>query len=556
MIALMYLVAPDGHLVSPRWRWAAVRPRHRRPAVPGRDPDGGPHRVRPGRSRRPVRRRARGHAQRRVPADHGRRAAGPGLDGAAAGARAPARSVSSCAPSPSPRPWPSSGSRSSSSARRSTTAMPTWVSGVPLAVAFFLMPILFAVAVLRYRLYELDVIISRTVVVAAGAGFAAVGYTALVVLAGRQVEGRTGGLWLSLLATALVALAFQPLRRGVVRLANRAAYGERAQPYEALADFSRRLSEAPDPDALLPAVAEAASPRGLRPRRAGPPRRPRQRPGDRHVGVVGRTRRHPARRARPHRGPAARRDRGGTPPRPPPAALRPAAARGARRPDRRRVPQHLAGRLAGRPGGRARLDDRRSSPASRRRLVAADVAGRRSLEAAIARDVLPFMETLRTEIRRARTAVAAGGAGRPRAARRRHQRGARGAARAHPRRLPDPARPRRPRAGAALAGRPVGGGRLVLRRRGLAAAASRRRWSAPCGRAAPRSSARPARTRWRSSSRRLLPRWSCGSGVRSATSTSTWSPTGSPSSTARCGVGDDLLELTVPVPEQAVAAQS
>ena len=56
-----------------------------------------------------------------------------------------------------------------------------------------------------------------------------------------------------------MALAFQPLRRFVVRLANRVAYGARAQPYEALADFSRRLAAAPDPDDLLPAVAEAAA---------------------------------------------------------------------------------------------------------------------------------------------------------------------------------------------------------------------------------------------------------------------------------------------------------
>ena len=43
----------------------------------------------------------------------------------------------------------------------------TWLAGVPLFVAFFLMPILFAVAVLRYRLFELDVIINRTAVLAA-----------------------------------------------------------------------------------------------------------------------------------------------------------------------------------------------------------------------------------------------------------------------------------------------------------------------------------------------------------------------------------------------------
>ena len=134
----------------------------------------------------------------------------------------------------------------------------TWLAGLPLFIAYFLVPILFATAILRHRLYDLDVIINRTVVLVAGTAFAALGYTTLVVIVGRQVEGRTGGFWLSLLGTAAVALAFQPLRRSVVRLANRMAYGARAQPYEALADFSRHLAESPSPDTLLPAVAEAA----------------------------------------------------------------------------------------------------------------------------------------------------------------------------------------------------------------------------------------------------------------------------------------------------------
>jgi hypothetical protein len=135
----------------------------------------------------------------------------------------------------------------------------TWLASMPLYVAYFLLPILFAIAVLRYRLYDLDVIINRTVILVAGTAFAALGYTFLVVTVGRMVEGRTSGFWVSLLATALVALAFQPLRRSVVRMANRLAYGVRAQPYEALSDFSNRLAGTPSPDTLLPAVAEAAA---------------------------------------------------------------------------------------------------------------------------------------------------------------------------------------------------------------------------------------------------------------------------------------------------------
>ena len=75
---------------------------------------------------------------------------------------------------------------------------------------------------------------------------------------GTLVDRQTGGFWLSLLATAVVAVAFQPLRRRINRLANRLAYGSRAQPYEELADFSRRLVDTPSADTLLPAVAAAA----------------------------------------------------------------------------------------------------------------------------------------------------------------------------------------------------------------------------------------------------------------------------------------------------------
>ena len=134
----------------------------------------------------------------------------------------------------------------------------TWAASLPLFASYLLLPILFAIAVLRYRLYNVEVILNRTLVLAAGTAFAALGYTTLVVGVGKLVDQQTSGFWISLLATALVALAFQPMRRSVVRLANRLAYGPRAQPYEALSDFSDRLARTPSPRTLLPAVAHAA----------------------------------------------------------------------------------------------------------------------------------------------------------------------------------------------------------------------------------------------------------------------------------------------------------
>ncbi len=135
----------------------------------------------------------------------------------------------------------------------------TWLAGLPLRLAQLAVPLCVAVAVLRHRLLEIDLIVNRAVMVALATALAATGYVSLVVAVGSAVGGGAGGFWPSLIATALVAMAFQPLRHRVVRLADRLAFGSAAAPYEALADFSRQLEDRPDPSALLPAVAEAAA---------------------------------------------------------------------------------------------------------------------------------------------------------------------------------------------------------------------------------------------------------------------------------------------------------
>ena len=134
----------------------------------------------------------------------------------------------------------------------------TWLAALPLRLAQLAVPLCVAVAVLRHRLLQIDLIVNRALMVALATGLAATGYVFVVVVVGSAVGEGAGGFWPSLIATAVVAMAFQPLRRRVVRLADRLAFGAAAAPYEALADFSRRLGDKPDPAALLPAVAEAA----------------------------------------------------------------------------------------------------------------------------------------------------------------------------------------------------------------------------------------------------------------------------------------------------------
>jgi signal transduction histidine kinase len=134
----------------------------------------------------------------------------------------------------------------------------TWLAALPLKLAQLAVPLCVAVAVLRHRLVQIDLIVNRALVLALATGLVAVGYVVVVVVAGAAVGQGTTGFWPSLLATALVALAFQPIRRAVLRVADRLAFGAAAAPYEALADFSRRVGDSPDPSHLLAAVAEAA----------------------------------------------------------------------------------------------------------------------------------------------------------------------------------------------------------------------------------------------------------------------------------------------------------
>jgi signal transduction histidine kinase len=102
----------------------------------------------------------------------------------------------------------------------------------------------FAVAITRYRLYDIDVVISKTVVYALLAIFISAVYVVVVVGIGQLLgQGGDASFGLSVAATALVAMAFQPVRRQVEQWANRLVYGERASPYEVLASFSHRAVE-------------------------------------------------------------------------------------------------------------------------------------------------------------------------------------------------------------------------------------------------------------------------------------------------------------------------
>lgn len=113
-------------------------------------------------------------------------------------------------------------------------------------------PVACGVAILKYRLYNLDVVIRKTVVVGAMALFIALVYAAIVGL-GSQLFNSSA---LSFAAAVVLALAFQPVRDRARRLADRLVYGKRATPYEVLADFSGRVGEAYGAEDVLPRMAQ------------------------------------------------------------------------------------------------------------------------------------------------------------------------------------------------------------------------------------------------------------------------------------------------------------
>jgi signal transduction histidine kinase len=122
--------------------------------------------------------------------------------------------------------------------------------------AIALVPAAIGIAIFRYRLYDIDVVINKTLVYGSLAVFITGVYVAIVVGLGSLAQrGARPSLALSIAATAVVAVAFQPVRAWVQRLANRLVYGRRATPYEVLADFAGRMAGAYAAEDLLPRMA-------------------------------------------------------------------------------------------------------------------------------------------------------------------------------------------------------------------------------------------------------------------------------------------------------------
>jgi signal transduction histidine kinase len=115
-------------------------------------------------------------------------------------------------------------------------------------------PVSCGIAILKHGLYDLDLVIGKTVVYALLAAFFTAVYLAIVVGVGTAV-GSSGNSFLTVVAAATIAVAFNPVRDRAKSLANRLVYGDRASPYEVLSEFSERVAGTYALEDVLPRMA-------------------------------------------------------------------------------------------------------------------------------------------------------------------------------------------------------------------------------------------------------------------------------------------------------------
>jgi signal transduction histidine kinase len=129
------------------------------------------------------------------------------------------------------------------------------IFGLVFNLALLCLWVAIGIAILKYRLDGIDIVISKAVLYGSLAVFITAVYAGLVVGVGTLVGGRDRPL-LAALAAAVVAVAFQPVRQRAGRLANRVVYGRRATPYQVLSEFAHRIGGAYASEDVLPQMAQ------------------------------------------------------------------------------------------------------------------------------------------------------------------------------------------------------------------------------------------------------------------------------------------------------------
>ena len=134
-----------------------------------------------------------------------------------------------------------------------TTALNDLVFFVFFTVLAIGLPGACAIAILRYRLYELDIVVKKTVLYAVVA-LVLIGlfFVFAVLVGGAFIEANP----LAILGSIAIGLLFWPVVRLARRIADRVVYGGRATPYEVLTEFSDRVGGSYASEDVLPRMAK------------------------------------------------------------------------------------------------------------------------------------------------------------------------------------------------------------------------------------------------------------------------------------------------------------
>ena len=136
---------------------------------------------------------------------------------------------------------------------------PAGLNTVVVVIAVPLLPLSVAAAILRGHLYGIEVVVRRSLVYATLTVVLVLGYAAAVAALGALLRGRAGPV-AALVATALVAIAFAPVRQRAQQGVDRLLYGEGRDPYAVLSGVGRRLEQpVGDPESVLADMASAVA---------------------------------------------------------------------------------------------------------------------------------------------------------------------------------------------------------------------------------------------------------------------------------------------------------
>lgn len=141
---------------------------------------------------------------------------------------------------------------------QSEPLVPLAVAAPVIALAPTLLVATMAAAIMRHHLFNIDLIISRSLVYGA-LTVCIVALYVLVVGALSTLLETSGNLFVSLLATGLIAVLFQPLRARLQRGVNRLLYGERDEPCAVLSKLGQQLEATLAPNAVLPTIVETVA---------------------------------------------------------------------------------------------------------------------------------------------------------------------------------------------------------------------------------------------------------------------------------------------------------